>query len=59
MLSSNSACHDLCSALFSVSLQLSALFLDFHAGVPWEHVVKICCIAVFCLGASNVEDVFF
>lgn len=59
MLSSNSACHDPCSALFSVSLQPSVLFLDFRASVPWERVVKICCIAVFCLGACNVEGVFF
>lgn len=59
MLSSNSACHDPCSALFGVSLQLSVLFLDFCAGVPWEWVVKIRCIAVFCLGACNVKGVCF
>lgn len=58
MLSSNSACCDLRSALFTVSLHLTALSLDFHAGIPWEHVVKICCIAVFCLRASKVGDVF-
>lgn len=52
-----SVCHDLCRALFSASLQLSTLFPGFHAGIPWEHVVTVCCIAVFCLGASNVEDV--